>query len=359
MLLAVASTGCGEDSPLSVSANPTAFASSLDGRPGAIADSAARNRAHRQRLAAHARATMGLTTDVPTAPLSSPGTQAVVTIPISNSWAVAVNVAGVAVVTHLFLNQVTLLQVPSGQVLGTASVGLLPTSVAMSRDGARAYIADQFSHDVRVLDIATRSVVATFPTGLQSPISIAVSSNGTRLFVGDGGGTVASYDATTFAQTATFQAGGYVNALAVDSAGVRLFASNHFGGKTFELNQTSLTPMRSWSVGGIAQQVVFAQPQRKLLVANEIGYITEIDLVSGGMRSTALSAGAFGLVLPPKLDRATFTLPGAGAVQNYNVPLLTTGPVIPFPVEPRRIVFHAASKTYIVTDALGGVKLVR
>ena len=67
-------------------------------------------------------------------------------------------------------------------VVATITVGNRPLEVAVSPDGSRAYVANQSSGNVSVIDTAADSVVATIAVGL-NPYGVAVSPDGSRAYV--------------------------------------------------------------------------------------------------------------------------------------------------------------------------------
>ncbi len=62
-------------------------------------------------------------------------------------------------------------------IVATVRVGWKPTQVAVSPDGARAYITNTTSNSVSVIDTTTNTVVATVRVG-GTPTQIAVSPTG-------------------------------------------------------------------------------------------------------------------------------------------------------------------------------------
>jgi YVTN family beta-propeller protein len=53
-------------------------------------------------------------------------------------------------------------------------VGATPVEVAITPDGAFAYVANKDSNTVSVIDTATNTVVATVPVG-SAPIGVAIT----------------------------------------------------------------------------------------------------------------------------------------------------------------------------------------
>src|SRR5438094_5460599 len=72
-------------------------------------------------------------------------------------------------------NTVTALPVP---------VGVNPTGVAVTPDGAHVYVGNFSSNTVSVIDTATNAVTATVMVGL-NPEGIAVTPDGAHVYVGN------------------------------------------------------------------------------------------------------------------------------------------------------------------------------
>src|SRR5215207_3430603 len=99
---------------------------------------------------------------------------------------------------------VTRVDLVSGRVTGTITVGLHPTGLALDEARSRLYVVNGNSDDVSVIDTRANAVVATLVAdpfkqrriGV-APTAVAVSSDGVRLYVTLGGANaVAVYDVT-------------------------------------------------------------------------------------------------------------------------------------------------------------------
>jgi YVTN family beta-propeller protein/probable HAF family extracellular repeat protein len=77
---------------------------------------------------------------------------------------------------------VAVLTVPSNTVTQTVAVGTLPTDIAITPDGAYAYVANEGSNNVSVIDTSSNTVIATVPVGNQ-PDSIAITPDGALAYV--------------------------------------------------------------------------------------------------------------------------------------------------------------------------------
>ncbi len=108
-----------------------------------------------------------------------------------------------------------------------------PTSVAPSRDRRQLYVAHGFvdgvlSHTVSVLDTATHAVTGTITVGA-GPIAIAVSPDGTRVYVANNAdNSLSVIDSATDDVLDTIAVGGSPSAVAVSPDGSRVYVSNQF-----------------------------------------------------------------------------------------------------------------------------------
>ena len=274
-----------------------------------------------------------------------------------NTWGVAASASGVALVTHLFDNAVTLLSVATGAILGTINVGNIPTSAAFAPGGATAYVANQ-GGDISVIDIATRTVTASIPLPT-SPFTVMPSRNGARLYVGYSNGGIGVVNLATGNIEATIPISGNINGPAIDSTGTRLYASGMFSGEVHQIDLTTLSLIRTYTIGGVTQDLALGPKGNRLLVANEAGFITDLQLATGNMVHTNTSGGAFGMVSRPLFDKAIMTIPYLAGQQNYVMATRLIKPMFAVGGEPRRVAVHGPSGTVVMTNVYGWVEFLR
>jgi YVTN family beta-propeller protein len=101
-----------------------------------------------------------------------------------------------AYVTNSASDTVSVIDTATNTVVATIAVGDNPQGVAVSPDGTRAYVTNGGSGDVgdpgtvSVIDTATNRVIVQIPVGL-SPGGVDVTPDGTRAYVANrGSGTV-------------------------------------------------------------------------------------------------------------------------------------------------------------------------
>src|SRR5262245_42888119 len=67
--------------------------------------------------------------------------------------------------------------------------GAAPSGLSLSADGSRLYVALNMTHEVAVIDTATRTIVSRVPVGIY-PYTTAMSGDGSKVYVSNWGGKV-------------------------------------------------------------------------------------------------------------------------------------------------------------------------
>src|SRR5258707_6039512 len=95
-----------------------------------------------------------------------------------------------AYITNQRSNTVSVIDTATNAVSATILVDINPFGVAVSPDGSKVYVTNAFSNTVSVIDTATNAVGATIPVGVTpgcrpSPctMSVAVSPKGSKVYV--------------------------------------------------------------------------------------------------------------------------------------------------------------------------------
>jgi YVTN family beta-propeller protein len=103
----------------------------------------------------------------------------------------------------------------------TASITLrtMPSGMAISSDGGRAYVANASSASLQIVDLEQNAVVASVPVGA-GPLGVALSPDDSRVYVTNfDGGTLSVIDARTASQVAIASVGPTPRAIAVTPDG--------------------------------------------------------------------------------------------------------------------------------------------
>ena len=137
---------------------------------------------------------------------------------------------------------VSVIDTATNTVTATITVGPLNADapgVAVTPDGSKVYVTNEQSNSVSVIDTATNAVTATIPTGpvcqgnngcsTSGPIGVAVSPDGSKVYVANAVGTVSVIDTATNTVTATIPVGSGPFGVAVSPDGSKVYVANGVG----------------------------------------------------------------------------------------------------------------------------------
>jgi len=112
-----------------------------------------------------------------------------------------------AYVANVNSNTVSMVSIPTGQVVNSIPAGPGPVDAAISPDGKQVYVSNNLGSDVAVIDTASSTVVATIP--VQSfPVGLAYTPDGTAIYVANSGSnTVSVINTSTQTVTSTVSVG--------------------------------------------------------------------------------------------------------------------------------------------------------
>lgn len=292
-------------------------------------------------------------------PPSHPAGTIIDTVMSPVAWGVAVRDDGLAYFTELFNGGVGITSTKTRTVDGFISTGDIPTGVAFSPDGATAYVANQ-NGTVSVIDVATHTNVGTISTNGMAAFAVQVSPEGDQLFVGGNSNTLLVIDTQTRTIVNTVEVGFATNAFAVAPDNRILYASSFVSATVTELDIFSGQRLRTFDVGGTPQGMAVNRKGTHLYVANEQGYLTDVDLATGQLAAPMpLAGGGFGVGVTPDDNQAYIAIPGAGLVQVFGLQSRKLVGTIDVGGEPRRIGFSRAGKIGAATNAAGYLTFIR
>ncbi|ULE33599.1 Ig-like domain-containing protein [Mycobacterium sp. IDR2000157661] len=139
-----------------------------------------------------------------------------------------------AYVANQGTNTVSVIDMETGAVLGEITVGSAPTNMVASPDGTRLYVTNRSSNSVSVINTTTNTVVGGQIAVGATPESITVSSDGTRLYVANFGSHTVSVINTTLTTPAVVA----TVAVGYNPRGIA-FAQTVNGPRVYVANQTS------------------------------------------------------------------------------------------------------------------------
>ena len=276
----------------------------------------------------------------------------------SRPFGVAVSPQGAVLVTQLDAATVARGTL-SGQTLGTSiAAGSVPTDVTVDAAGNYAYVTNQFSSNIGVIDLGTNTQVATIPVS-GDPFRVRLSPDGSSLFVTGNADSLFIIDVQSREVTGRLGIGLDANGLAIERTGSRLYVSNQSDGTISEVDLTNNTVARTITVGGHPQELVLSPGGTLLFVADETGSIQIWSLRGGQKRGDiTVPGGAFAMAVSPDWRQLYVTSAQGGAVYLLDwktgavLKTVTTGGT------PRRIGFAANGSTAVVANEGGWVDFI-
>ena len=264
-----------------------------------------------------------------------------------------------AVVTRTHAAAVDYVALDPARVVASMSAGCVPTRIACAPAGDWAYVTNQFSEEIGVLDLAAgrRSKgirVPGHPLGaLLAPDghTLYVTTNVDRLF------RIWLPTDTVVASTAVPQICAH---LALHPSGHRLYLPTWRAGEVLELDARTLRANRSFTVGGRVQDVVVSADGLNLYAANEAGWLDVIHLPSGRREHTIpLGASPFGLALSPDQARLYVGLFDAGRLCILDARSLRVVAALDLGGRPRRMAIDPSGATLLIANEAGWVDIIR
>jgi YVTN family beta-propeller protein len=277
------------------------------------------------------------------------------------AWGIAVRDDGLTYFTEPYNAGVGITSTTTRTLDGFIPTGQDPTGVAFAPDGATAYVTNQSSNNVGVIDAASAQQVATIPIpNGASPFVVRVSPDGSRLFISTNTTTVYIVDTKTRAIIGSVQVGFAPNGFAVHPDGRIIYVSAFVGGTVTEVDMFTGTVLRTFTVGGTPQDMAVTRDGERLYVGNEAGYLNEVDLMSGQTTATIpLAGGAFGIGVTPDDNQAYVSIPAAGLVQIFNLQSRKLAQTLPVGGNPRRLAFSQQGHIGAIANLNGYVTFVR
>jgi YVTN family beta-propeller protein len=276
----------------------------------------------------------------------------------SRPFGAAVSSKGDVLITQLDAATVARGTLSSPTLSTSISVGEIPTDVTVDAAGTYAYVTNQFSSNVGVIDLATNTQVATIPVS-GDPFRVRLSPDGGSLFVTGNADSLFIIDVQSREITGRLGIGQDANGLALDRIRNRLYVSNQSDGTISEVDLTSNTLTRTINVGGHPQELVLSPGGTLLFVADETGSIQIWSLRDDDRRGTiAVPGGAFGMAVSPDWRQLYVTSAQGGAIYLLDwktgalLKTVATGGV------PRRIGFAADGSTAVIANEGGWVDFI-
>lgn len=252
-------------------------------------------------------------------------------------WGVAITPDGAtAYVANESTSTVTPFDVATNTPGTPIAVGNSPRLLGIRPDGATAYVANYGADTVSVIDTATNTVVGTIPTG-DSPHGVAISPDGSRLYVACiYSGDVDVIDTATNTVVAAIPAGTLPYTLAITPDGASLYVTDIAGSNVIPIDTATNTARAPIPVGGPTFGVAITPDGATAYVSVLYGgMVVPIDLATDTAGTPIpLGANPEGLAVTPDGTTAYVTDSGNNTVTRLDLATDTAGTPVSVPQSP-------------------------
>ncbi len=174
-----------------------------------------------------------------------------------------------AYVTNEKSDDVSVIDAATNKVVRTIKVGKRPRGVAISPDGRRVYISNGNSDSVSVIDVEIGKQIEAWPAGVD-PEGLALSPDGARLFaVNENGGTVTVIDTGRGTTVATIEVQTEPEWIAISPNGQVAYVSNETSSTISVIDTSALKVVATISMPKNPRGIAFSPDGKRAYVASE------------------------------------------------------------------------------------------
>lgn len=269
-------------------------------------------------------------------------------------YGVAISSEGVVYAARLDADSVSRADLPDTLITGGVGVGSIPSHVAFNPAGTRAYVANQGSNEVSVVDVASGTEIAAVPLDSDAWNVIVSHNNATVYATTDQGSLYFIATATNTAPAPlVISAGDALRGLALDNTGTRLYVAGRNSGRIYVINTSSRTVIDTITVGGTPQRIAVSGYGNELYVANEGRGVDFVTLPGGSFTTLTLAAGGYGLALSPDEAQLYVTVPDLGMLMIIDRASRSKVDSLMLGGRPRTVAFSQMGEYAVVSNELG------
>jgi YVTN family beta-propeller protein len=249
-----------------------------------------------------------------------------------------------------------------GPAIGTVPVGTSPVGVAVSPNGATAYVTNQNSNTVSVINTATNTVSATVTVG-SGPEGVAVSPNGATAYVANkDSNTVSVIDTTINTVSATVPVGSSPRGVAVSPNGTTAYVTNLSSNTVSVIDTTTNTVSATVTVGSQPLEVAVSPDGTRAYVANShisSNTISVIDTATNTVSTVTVGSRPFGVAVSPNGARAYVTNFGDSTVSVIDTATNTVTATVPVGTSPAKVAISPdGTRAYVTNDGDNTVSVI-
>src|SRR5258706_7796151 len=273
---------------------------------------------------------------------------------------VAIAPDGAAWLTRVHAAVLQRLQLQPLASTGAIRVGVAPTRVILAPSGARAWVTNQFTKDVAVVDLVSRCRAGSIAME-GDPLAAALSPDLRTLYVTtnfdrlcacaltDNGGRILR--SAPLPQACT--------ELAVHPTGNRVYVPTWKAGTILELDARSLSVIHRYDVGGQPLGVALSSDGLRLYCGNERGWIDLVHLPTGKIVRRSFLTPVDEVALTPDQTVVYASLRAAGQIAMVDADTLVSVGTLETGGLPRHVAFDRLGRVAIVANESGWVDLGR
>jgi len=242
--------------------------------------------------------------------------------------------------------------------VASVPVGCNPVRLVFDRSGRRAYVSNQMSDSISVIDVATnRRVDDIAVRGWPAPV--VISPDERTLFVTTNADSLYAIQLATKRVVAVIPLPATSHHLTLHPSGKVLYVATRAAGTVMEIDATTFQILRTFPVGGQTQALAVSADGTELYVADEAGGLDVLDL-RRGMQAAAvrLDGRAYGLALSRDNRQLYVGLVTSEKVQVVDRESLRVVRTIPTGGVPREITFSPSGKTALIANEAGWIDVV-
>jgi gliding motility-associated-like protein len=287
----------------------------------------------------------------------------------SGSTTVAVNFPGVGC-TYNWVNNTPGIglpasgtgDIPSFTAVNIGSVPVTATITATPSAGGFAYITNPNNGTISVINTLTKNVVSVISYNGWGPWGIAVSPDGSRVYVSDPNNNfVYGINSTTNAQVTAYHLIDAPRGIAVSPDGSRIYVTDEFTNNVVVVNTLTNVTLTTIPVGTSPLGVAVSPDGSRVYVANQGSQtVSVINTLTNSVVSTIpLGMQPNGIVVSPDGSRVyvSANLPGNAIIINAATNAISK--VIPIGQNPIGITMAPdGSKVYIVNEDSGTISVI-
>lgn len=270
-----------------------------------------------------------------------------------------------AYITNNNSDSVSVIDTATNTVVTTIATPGAPVGVTFNSSGTRAYITRWAMNSVSVVDTATHSVVGDIPVGI-NPYGIAANPSGTRVYVANfNGHTVSVIDAGTNSVIATILTGKLNVGVAMSPSGARLYVANGPDNTVTVIDTASNLVVAAIPVGGDAWGIAVNPAGTRLYLSmSNTNDVRVVDTAANAVIATIpINSRSTGIAVDPTGAHtyvSAFDPPfvGVRVIDNGTNTVVATAslPVSAFPMG--LALNDTSSRVYVANQVLDNVSVI-